>query len=336
MKINKDTTFLILHKGRHEVTKNTLKYLVKFYPNENYIFADGDNDNVLEEYITQLGFKNLEYFHSPDLSIKDYFKKELKAVDLVKTKYAMLVDTDDFIIPSGILELENFLNDNKFYISCGFPIPGIEVTKNKINFYKKFTPAHWIDSPHEKDQKERIKKLGKFYVSHYDLYRVEVLKEMIETLIECDLESIIMYEFSLAFSALCIGPQMRLREGIHYIRQYETSLEDNFVRGTFTEKILEVNYTNDFKKLLTVLESKFIDAENKNLFKNELTNFFSNYTEQRIISALIRKFLIKLKMPNIHRQKIFNKINLKRLIKIYKGIKSNNVNAINKLEEFLG
>tara|TARA_A100001015_G_C15041434_1_gene739914 strand:- start:4577 stop:5440 length:864 start_codon:yes stop_codon:yes gene_type:complete len=270
MKINKDTTFLILHKGRHEVTKNTLKYLVKFYPNENYIFADGDNDNVLEEYITQLGFKNLEYFHSPDLSIKDYFKKELKAVDLVKTKYAMLVDTDDFIIPSGILELENFLNDNKFYISCGFPIPGIEVTKNKINFYKKFTPAHWIDSPHEKDQKERIKKLGKFYVSHYDLYRVEVLKEMIETLIECDLESIIMYEFSLAFSALCIGPQMRLREGIHYIRQYETSLEDNFVRGTFG-----LFFVPCIANLITELKASmsFIDSPDAIIYELLLTLF---------------------------------------------------------------
>ena len=85
--INNKTTFIILHKDKKHITKKLLKYLSRYYPNENYIFADGDCNDELSAFIECLNFKSLIYFHQEDLSVTHFFRKIQKALN-----YEQLID----------------------------------------------------------------------------------------------------------------------------------------------------------------------------------------------------------------------------------------------------
>ena len=115
--INQNTTFVILHKTKSNITKQLLRYLSNYYPNENYIFADGDDSDELNSYIDSLNFNSLKYFHAQDLTLSHFFTKISQALDMVETKYSMFVEFDDFIFPESIQNLEDFLDNNNDYIS---------------------------------------------------------------------------------------------------------------------------------------------------------------------------------------------------------------------------
>jgi len=334
--INQNTTFVILHKTKSNITKQLLRYLSKYYPNENYIFADGDDSDELNSYIELLNFNSLKYFHAQDLTINHFFMKISQALDMVETKYSMFIEFDDFIFPESIQHLEDFLDNNNDYISCGYPIPGIEVSKKNVYYYDQFTPEHSVNAHEDNSLANRIKSFKNFYVSYFDLYRTDVLIEMNNSVKECQLSSIMMYEFILAFSAICLGKQKRLRNGIHYIRQFNTSLETNLVQGQFVREMLEKNFTQDLNLAHTHILNKYIPKNLQEFYSEEFFNFFQDYTEKRIFRNFMRQKLRRIGLGWIHRQKFFKKKkNIISFIRSSDNIASQNKDAIHCLNNFL-
>jgi len=334
--INNKTTFIILHKDKKHITKKLLKYLSRYYPNENYIFADGDCNDELSAFIECLNFKSLIYFHQEDLSVTHFFRKIQKALNLVETKYAMLVEFDDYIFPKAIAKLENFLDENIDYVSCGYPIPGFEVLKNNIRFYKQYTPGHWKDASEDSSLEDRISSFKNFYVSYFDLYRVDVLKRMNDLVIDCKLHSLLMYEFIYAFAALCEGKQKRMRGDIHYIRQYNTSLGFNLVHGDFVREMLEKNFTQDLNLSHDYLIQNYVPIDLQKFASNEFFSFFEKNLKNRIYSNYIRHLLKKIGLGSVHRQKIFKRnMNVNELLKAYGTVSNSDKCSLRDFNNYL-
>ena len=96
------TIFWIDESGSDVLFPNDDEDYFSLIPNENYIFADGDDSNELNSYIDSLNFNSLKYFHAQDLTINHFFTKISQALDMVETKYSMFVEFDDFIFPKSI------------------------------------------------------------------------------------------------------------------------------------------------------------------------------------------------------------------------------------------
>ena len=126
-------TFIIPLLDRVHYTLEFLKYNI--FDEFNYIFADGSIGNQHQELFIKYNFSNITYIRfNPDLRFSDYFKKMHEVSKIVKTKYVMTCDNDDFINPIGIKKILNFLKNNKDIDICSSFIAHIFYKKNKFRF----------------------------------------------------------------------------------------------------------------------------------------------------------------------------------------------------------
>ena len=106
-------TLILLVKGRHEFTERWLIYMSNIKFKYDIIIADGKNDGITQKLIEKINCNKdlLINFckYDTNAGYKNYYEMRYDALSKVKTKYVMLCDNDDFILPGGIDELINFL-----------------------------------------------------------------------------------------------------------------------------------------------------------------------------------------------------------------------------------
>jgi glycosyltransferase domain-containing protein len=137
-KIN--TSILISIKNRPHYTIRILRYLESINCRYPIIIGDGsDKNKMLSKFFDIKNLKNLKikYFYSGlDKNYYSFFKKNLKMLELVKTKYCLFIPDDDFYNIKHISYMQNILDkDNN--ISCVNGITYNFVIYDK--FYKKLS-----------------------------------------------------------------------------------------------------------------------------------------------------------------------------------------------------
>ena len=109
-------TLILLVKGRHKFSERWLTYMSNIKFKYDIIIADGKNDGITETLIQKINCdKDLLinfYKYDTNAGYKNYYEMRYDALSKVKTKYVMLCDNDDFVLPDGIDELINFLGGN--------------------------------------------------------------------------------------------------------------------------------------------------------------------------------------------------------------------------------
>ena len=122
--MNNSLTVLLLLKGRPSFTKRWMDYMNAIKFNHKIIIADGDADGVAKKIINHEKYShlNIEFFEMlQTIKYLDYYKMVLEGINKTQSKFVMLCDNDDFILPSGLNKIVSFLEKNPDHISmCGY------------------------------------------------------------------------------------------------------------------------------------------------------------------------------------------------------------------------
>ena len=109
-----DLTVIVPLLDRPKFTKIWLNQNIK--KDISYIFADGSKDDHHIEIFNNHKNNNIEYIkYKHDKEIGDFINKMAKTSKLVKTKYVVTSDNDDFLNYKGIQKCINFLDNNSNY-----------------------------------------------------------------------------------------------------------------------------------------------------------------------------------------------------------------------------
>tara|TARA_B110000438_G_scaffold298402_1_gene346578 strand:- start:5553 stop:6560 length:1008 start_codon:yes stop_codon:yes gene_type:complete len=229
-------TIIIPLKGREYYTEVFLKENIRH--DCFYIFADGSEDDQHKELFQKIKNKNIQYIKYPtDLNMLMFQTKIFKTSLLVKTKYTMTADNDDFINYDGVYKCINFLNKNKDYGFAGGPIfslnrshsnilnkQSIISTNSDLHKIKYKIIPEYVDLNKNLDGYENLEGMKRslssqietYYVG-YSIFRTEIFSNIRRDLIESNIKDIHFHELFESTFAFYHGKYKHLNSN-HYIR----------------------------------------------------------------------------------------------------------------------
>ncbi len=171
----KKITIIILTRNRPECIKRQMDY-IKNWGAQIFLLDGSDNINL---YLQSLPKRdpNLKYIH--DTNGFDVRLMHMKSQ--IKTKYAMIMSDDEFIIKKSLEMCIQFLENNTDYVSCsGVAVGFMKSFKNKVIYIKKYLRLIGYEISDE-DPKERVIKHMSEYVpsSVYGVLRSSVINKFI-------------------------------------------------------------------------------------------------------------------------------------------------------------
>ena len=125
-------TIVILTYGRHKYLKRTINYYLE--KNFTILVVDGTKKKLNHN----ISNKNLNYVHS----YTHYYQRYILASKLLKTKYCILVNDDEFMFPSYIKKSIKILDENNLYSTVCGAVLTFNIIEEKIFFnhgYKNFS-----------------------------------------------------------------------------------------------------------------------------------------------------------------------------------------------------
>ena len=339
-----DLTVLLITKGRNLYTIRWLYYANEIkLPYDIYI-ADGQPNKKINQILeNKNNFPHINYKHVlyNDSSYKMYYKKIVHSIENINTKYVMLSDNDDFLMPKGINKSIDFLNLNKDYIGASGRIGFFQMSNEKIKSEKNLlgTPnfAFYNEggynprSINKKSILERIQMASELYnVTWYSVFRRDKFKNITKENLENNFNSLNTSEFFFHLKALSLGSIHFENNYSSYMRQIGTSSNDTSSENTISN-IKNGKLIRDFYNLTyTILENKNIPKKDKAFIKEEISiclgkHYYSinnkNLAHQMMLNNKTRIFfrsILKFIYPNYRytlskyrRLKEFKKINIK-------------------------
>tara|TARA_B110000305_G_scaffold162674_1_gene179980 strand:+ start:2945 stop:3871 length:927 start_codon:yes stop_codon:yes gene_type:complete len=234
-----------------------------------YIIADGSHSDKNEKIFQNLKKKNIQYLRfKPDYSYKDYYNKMYECSLLIKTKYVMQSDNDDFLNFQGINKIIYMLNKNNNNIGVGHTS---HILKKKglfrhINFEKK------IDYCLNYPKLEIYENFFDNYVPlFYSIYSTKIFIKIYYNIVKSDIYFLSNFEYLFTLLAIKFGRIMKVNTN-HYIRLINMSDSSNLKYKKI--KIIEKDYKTDFYKMKNILFDGNIDMP-KNFINQISINIFN-------------------------------------------------------------
>lgn len=304
--INKELITIILSvKGRQDFSKRWLEYMALIDCKYPIIVADGDADNYLKDLINDSKYEKLNIsFFEYDQKIKfiDYYKMMKEAASMVHTPFMMLVDNDDFILPSGINKIVAFLSKNSEYISAGSQIKSISINNNSYdiygrNFINHFYPEYQrTDEPMQDLKKQMYDSINYFQSTWYNVHKTEYAQKIFSEIVEQNFSDLTIYEMYFQLRLLSLGRIRHLNQFVHYIRQIGTSSSKDMV---LTRDLISKDLPNDIRKLAMNISRAFSDKDSEALEKVILDSY------EDYLSYYFSHNLLRYRFPNLYKFKRF-------------------------------
>jgi glycosyltransferase domain-containing protein len=138
--IQKKLTILLPLKNRHQYTVRLFHFFKEFNLKYELFIADGSKKALSSKYFSILDKAAVQYKYlrfNEDKSIKNFINKLWKSLKLIKTKYVMIFDNDDLLIPISIDQCLKHLDKDKNIVGCG----GYKINFNFFKIDKKYKYA---------------------------------------------------------------------------------------------------------------------------------------------------------------------------------------------------
>ncbi len=351
-KLLNNLTFILTLNGRESFTERWLYYMREAEFFNPIIIADGDKNSKIKKILThnKFGNLNINYLEFNDQKVSDYYYKVQQTLKKVQTKYIMMCDNDDFVLKSGVLDVLNFLNKNKNYLSVGSNIANFYINKKKEilygnNFYIDSFYKTYRQDESEKNLKKKIVEIfTNFQPNFYNIFDLNAYKIIIDELKECNYSDMFIPEFYIQLRTLTLGRQMKLTTSVQLLRQLGTSQTN---AEHFSKRFIRTDIPLDIRKLAKSLsfhiakkdtkynqqniEKKILDS-----FSNFLTVMFSRYYAKYRFKKLYKiKLIFYYLMTSI--LKFFNNffiyIYLKKNVKKYSLYQKEISNVVNFLKK---
>ena len=147
-KLRENLTIIVPLKGKEKFTNRFVDSYINSNLKYKLLFADGDKKIISNKILTKLKKNNVNFkYHkfNYDLNYKQYIKKVYLSLQLVKTKYVMLFDNDDFPIKYSIDKCLLKLESRKDLIGCGGYLINFDVFNKTSNSKKIFLGGNVIN-----------------------------------------------------------------------------------------------------------------------------------------------------------------------------------------------
>ena len=171
----KKITIIILTRNRPECIKRQMDY-IKNWGAQIFLLDGSDNINL---YLQSLPKRdpNLKYIH--DTNGFDVRLMHMKSQ--IKTKYAMIMSDDEFIIKKSLEMCIQFLENNTDYVSCsGVAVGFMKSFKNKVIYIKKYLRLIGYEISDEDPKEIVIKHMSEYVPSSvYGVLRSSVINKFI-------------------------------------------------------------------------------------------------------------------------------------------------------------
>lgn len=321
-------SLMLAQYGRHEFSERFFTYLQSISCKYPVVYADGDADGfstkLVEKFRFSLDIKLIE--NKQSIKFKDYFTMMVRGLSAVETKYVMLCDNDDFIVPSSIEKLIDFLNDNPAYVSAGSPISQIQLDNFSTSCFGKFATLiqdyqHFRDEePLAKWSSQVEKTFLDFQPNFYHIFRREALLKIWEEILELDFSDLTIMEFYYQLRAPTLGKQFSDPSISHYVRQSGTGSWESKTYN-FSKELVYNDLPSDIRKaakrISTICSDKFNTDYNEIYFSilDNYSRHLNNYLPHNVMRYRWPK-LFKFKMIFLkYYRKLTPIINLLHFIK---------------------
>lgn len=319
--LNKLTIILCI-KDKPEFTGRWMRFMNDQQCPYKILIADGGKNKRIEKKLSSsLSYKNLnfQYIRFPfDKNIECYYLKLLETLKVVKTKYVIFADNDDFYLLDKIPSLIIFLEKNKDYSGCRGKEAYFHLSRNGKTFINcangdNYKIVDGVSSSIENDSFIERAELffsnvnqQDFWQNWYCIQRTEGAIKILNVVRKYNFQDPILSEILFHLMLLKKG-KVKVTNQIFYLRQIGSSQMSSAIIKD--KNLLEYHLVNDIAFNL----KKFI--YNKEIFNKQEESFramkaYSNFIrmwcilnidefEKKIPAKIITIFLLKFIMNKI-------------------------------------
>lgn len=269
-------TLLMPLKGRHLFTLRFLWQANKSSLPYRIVIADGEVHPVLAGLLEDpTTFPNLaiEFIRYPDdTSFSRFYKKMADAAARVRTPFVMMVDNDDFVIPSGVERCIGFMNTHDDYVSCGGGVAGFALDKNDSSAATHLTGSfnrlayRYSQNYQSRDLAapalaERVLDgYANYMTTYYNVFRSAAMETICRECAEMDFSDLEVHESYFAMRSLTLGKVHSDASCISYFRQYGTSMGSAFKKD-WVHHLLHSRFTTDIEHMVNRISSEVAKAD---------------------------------------------------------------------------
>lgn len=303
--ISNKLTVLLIIKDRAEYTLRWMKYADSISFPFYVIIADGGRDKNLEKVLLDgKKFSNLNYKYVRfpyDETYEHYYSKQYNASKLVRTKYCVMADDDDFFIIKGLYSSILYLENNTDIVACGGATCLFKSIDYNNDLYSKkgyiYSKNSHVKLINDSSPINRLKKyFDSYFVTYYYVHRTEALQKSLSIVHNTRPFSLRLFEIMLAASIVMQG-KIGFIKGHYLLRQIQSSINisshvndikkngdtsklmdhalwsDNYIRGIILKTYGNDNKNLIFKNLKEIIKSYLSRARKINKNKIIVINF---------------------------------------------------------------
>lgn len=227
-----DLTIVLTLKGREDFTPRWLDYHSRVGLPWPVLIGDGAPSDATAAMFARASALRTTYRRYDDRDLSSFYRKLHDLVAAVDTRYVMLCDNDDFVLPDGVSRSIRFLDDNPDYVSCTGAVLGVYVTdpsfadKDRIFGGERYQLRSIYDTPisNETDAEARVTHLLHNYVpTWYAVHRRDALLKVFADLVERRISDVGLMELFTATKLAALGRQKADASFASYLRQLNSS-----------------------------------------------------------------------------------------------------------------
>jgi len=228
-----DLTIVLTLKGREDFTPRWLDYHNRVGLPWPVLIGDGAPSDATAAMVARASALRTTYRRYDDRDLLAFYRKLHDLVAAVDTRYVMLCDNDDFVLPDGVARSIRFLDDNPDYVSCTGAVLGVYVTdasfadKDRVFGGERYGLRPIYDTPisTDTDAEARVTHLLHNYVpTWYAVHRRNALLKVFADLVERRISDVGLMELFVATKLAALGRQKADASFASYLRQLNSSL----------------------------------------------------------------------------------------------------------------
>ena len=287
--LNKLTIIIPTYNRPHYIIRNILFW--KDY-DVNLIILDGSIEPLPKEVLNNISI-NINYNYLPI----SFHERMLKSIDLIKTKYSLLMCDDEFYLPTSLIYLIKQLELDSELVACTGRAIAFKNNENQISTWIEYNEmANYYIT--QNSPEERILFHMKNYTCNniYSIVRTPIWKDAM--LIVSNTKDFTLFAIEEVVFELCVSfwGKSKVFPILFWFRSKENDGVSLNYRLPFhrwfksKEKIKEVNKFYDI--LLNALSNPNLKDDNLMIYIKEASEAFSLFSKNSINDSLIKNPII--------------------------------------------
>ena len=306
----KDLTIIIPTYKRTEYIKRSIAFWNE--KEVNVLILDGSEKSIIDSQELIIS-SNINYIHS-FTTIANRLKI---AMNMVDTKYCVLLGDDEFFVPTAMESAIQFLDSYPEYIACGGQCIGFSnLNAGEIGYRLRYPEFKNFDLNIDNGTQRVITHFTNYTPAHiYAIMRTAVWKRAIWPATQDDFAAYGLAELAFEFIASCMG-KCKMTTFLYWFRSRENGPNLSSEKSTNPSYQFDIwwkakKYQAERERFRSLVIEALNPKSEKNTVKETFDLAFSGYyvnTAQMATSYRVRRFFSKFRLLRSFETVIFHKL----------------------------